>query len=77
MQSYLYIIELHHPTFAAVLLHWQDKHTEPIDEEHVTRAHQEAYNGSGAGMSASSLGGAAAMEVRGQPHSCALPVLHQ
>jgi len=42
----------------------KEKRTEPIDEEHVTRAHHEAYNGGGAGgLSASALGGAAALET--------------
>jgi len=45
----------------------QDKRGEPLDEEHVTKAHHEAYSGGGAsGLSASALGGAAALEVSGQ-----------
>jgi len=44
--------------------HNKDKRAEPLDEEHVTKAHHEAYAGEGAGgLSASALGGAAALET--------------
>ncbi|KIM47763.1 hypothetical protein M413DRAFT_439433, partial [Hebeloma cylindrosporum] len=45
----------------------KSKHSEPIDEESVTRAHQKVYNegepGSASGMSASAMGGAAALQI--------------
>ncbi|KAI0749164.1 hypothetical protein BC629DRAFT_1297777 [Irpex lacteus] len=42
----------------------QEEHERPLNEEHVTSAHQQAYGGSGpSGMSASSMGSAAAMQV--------------
>ena len=50
-------------------------HQEPVDEEHVQRAHQEAYQGGGASnMSASSLGGAAAMQVSTSGFTCLLVI---
>ncbi|EIW87043.1 beta-flanking protein [Coniophora puteana RWD-64-598 SS2] len=40
------------------------QHQEPIDEEQVQRAHQQAYSGGSAGgMNASSMGGAAALQA--------------
>ncbi|KAI0347781.1 hypothetical protein BDW22DRAFT_1349847 [Trametopsis cervina] len=41
-----------------------DEHNRPVDEEHVTAAHQQAYsNGNASSLSASSMGSAAAMQV--------------
>jgi len=45
----------------------EQKHTEPIDEESVTSAHQKVYNegtpGVGSDLSAHAMGGAAALQV--------------
>ncbi|KIK30254.1 hypothetical protein PISMIDRAFT_390466 [Pisolithus microcarpus 441] len=42
----------------------QDEHEEPVDEESVLRAHDAAYNkGSASGLSAGSLGSAAALQA--------------
>ena len=42
----------------------QHAHNEPLDDDHVTNAHQQAYQNNGAsGMSANNLGAAAAMQV--------------
>ncbi|KAK7695267.1 hypothetical protein QCA50_002457 [Cerrena zonata] len=42
----------------------QGEHDRPIDEDHVVKAHQQAYEkGDASGLSASSLGGAAALQV--------------
>ena len=39
-------------------------HQEPVDDEHLTNAHQQAYQQDNAsGMSAGSIGSAAAMQV--------------
>jgi len=41
-----------------------DQHSQPVNEEHVLNAHDQVYNkGSAGGLDASSLGGAAAMQV--------------
>jgi len=40
------------------------QHNQPVDEEHVVNSHQQAYQGDGpSGMSASSMGSAAAMQI--------------
>jgi len=40
------------------------QHTQPVDEEHVLKAHDRAYNkGETSGMDASSIGSAAAMQI--------------
>jgi hypothetical protein len=53
--------------FSSALAHINsspDKHEEPIDEEEVTEAHRKVYSErSTSGMSASSMGSAAALEV--------------
>ncbi|KAF8973538.1 hypothetical protein BDZ97DRAFT_1912025 [Flammula alnicola] len=49
----------------------KQKHTEPIDEERITNAHQQAYGGGDTSdMSAHSMGGAAALQAsQAFPHS--------
>jgi len=42
----------------------QHTHNEPVDDQHVINAHQQAYqNNDAGGMSAGNLGAAAAMQV--------------
>ena len=42
----------------------QNAHNEPVDDQHVINAHQQAYqNNDAGGMSAGNLGAAAAMQV--------------
>ena len=48
----------------------QHAHQEPIDEQHVQEAHQQAYQGGAKNLSASSLGGAAAMQVSASGLTC-------
>lgn len=51
-------------TQITIYIHYQDEHEQPIDENQVRDAHDRAYNqGSGSGLSANSLGSAAAMQV--------------
>lgn len=43
---------------------FQGESHEPVDEEHVTRAHHEAYsNGNAGNLDSGSMGAAAAMQV--------------
>lgn len=54
--------------FSHAMQHVQSQtqeHEEPIDEEHVTNAHKQAYeNGNAGSLSAGSMGSAAALQVR-------------
>ncbi|GLB35911.1 putative beta-flanking protein [Lyophyllum shimeji] len=51
-------------TALSFMTHHKDEHERPLDEEHVTSAHEKAYGqGNASSLSASSLGSAAALQV--------------
>ena len=45
------------------MYHFQQAHEEPVDEGRVQEAHDRAYHGDASGLSADSLGSAAALQV--------------
>ena len=45
------------------MYHLQQAHEEPVDEQNVQEAHRQAYHGDASGLSADSLGSAAALQV--------------
>lgn len=54
----------------------QHQHTEPVDEQGVQDAHNQAYSQGNAGsLGASSMGAAAAMQVRHDAYSCWMPAI--